>query len=82
MRNHSKIIEQLKNETEKWTKRIEKKLEEIKRENNKEKEEIIRNIEAYIEDSKYFHNKGDLVKAFEAIIWAWALFEINFKIEE
>ncbi|MEM5812869.1 MAG: DUF357 domain-containing protein [Candidatus Aenigmatarchaeota archaeon] len=77
MKNHNEIIEQLKNETEKWTKRIEKELEEIKRE--KEKEEIIKNIEAYVEDSRYFYNKGDLVKAFEAIIWAWALLEINFK---
>lgn len=79
-RSEEKDIEiRLKAEIEKWTKKIEEELRNFSKENKKE---ILKNIKAYIEDSKYFYNKGDLVRAFEAIIWAWALFEINFGREE
>jgi hypothetical protein len=66
-------------------KNLEKELiEETKRLNEKLKKEIERfeikdeNIIAYIKDSEYFLAKGELIKAFEAIIWAWALYEINY----
>jgi len=35
------------------------------------------NMKAYISDSKYFLEKGDLVRSFEACIWAWAIYEIS-----
>lgn len=73
--NNERIVEELKIEIEKWTKRMEDELEKIKT----QEDEIIKNIKAYVSDSKYFYSRGDLVRAFEAIIWAWALFEINFK---
>lgn len=34
------------------------------------------NMKAYIEDSKHFRDEGDLVRGFEAVVWAWAIFEI------
>ncbi|MBU5678728.1 MAG: DUF357 domain-containing protein [Candidatus Aenigmatarchaeota archaeon] len=85
MKNNDKIenrdIEiKLKSEIEKWKNKIEEELNNLNKENQKEnKKEILKDIRAYIEDSKYFYNKGDLIRAFEAIIWAWALFEISFK---
>ncbi|VVB60238.1 Uncharacterised protein [uncultured archaeon] len=40
-------------------------------------EEFIKNIAAYIDDSMHFTQKKDHVRAFEAIIWAWAWIEIG-----
>ncbi|MBR9682544.1 MAG: DUF357 domain-containing protein [Candidatus Aenigmarchaeota archaeon] len=34
------------------------------------------NMKAYISDSKHFRDEGDLVRGFEAVVWAWAIFEI------
>ena len=36
---------------------------------------MFQNIRAYREDSKHFLERGDLVKSFECLIWAWALLE-------
>lgn len=41
-----------------------------------EYENFARNIRAYISDSEYFEKKGNIVLAFESIVWAWAWFEI------
>lgn len=38
-------------------------------------EDLFTNIKAYISDSKHFLAKGDLVRAFEAMVWAWSLWE-------
>ena len=45
-------------------------------ETDKKGAEMLKNIEAYIHDSQYFLDKKDYVRAFEAIIWAWANFEL------
>jgi hypothetical protein len=36
---------------------------------------IRENIEAYIKDAHYFLEKHDLIKAFEAVVYAWGLLE-------
>ncbi len=70
----------LRGEIEKWTFRIR---EDIKKARlaggTKEKEKnahLLTNIRAYIEDSGYFLEKGDFIRSFEAIIWAWSWLEI------
>ena len=68
------LSEELKKETEKWLKKIENLELVAKSEKGKE---FRRNIKAYISDTKYFLDKGELIKAFEAIIWAWAFLEIS-----
>ncbi len=68
------LAEQLKKETEKWLRKIEKL--NIKEKTEKGKE-FKKNIDAYISDSKHFLEEGDLVRAFESIIWAWAFLEIS-----
>ncbi|MFH1236982.1 MAG: DUF357 domain-containing protein [Candidatus Aenigmatarchaeota archaeon] len=65
----------LQSETIKWTKRIEKEIKKAKAK-NKKGEALLENVRAYIDDSKYFAKKGDPIRAFEAIIWAWAWLEI------
>ena len=42
-------------------------------------EHFLENVSAYIRDSHYFLEKGDLIRAFEAVIWAWAWMEIGLE---
>ncbi|MFB3764196.1 MAG: DUF357 domain-containing protein [Methanotrichaceae archaeon] len=65
----------LRSETLKWLERAGSLFSEISG-----KEEFIDNISAYISDSKYFLEKGDLIRAFEAVIWAWAWMEIGLEM--
>jgi len=69
-----KVEEELEKETLKWLEKIEK----IRFSGN---EDFVRNIKAYISDSKYFLEKGDLVRAFECVVWAWAWLEIGKNYE-
>lgn len=65
--------EKLKAETMKW-------LETIKAEKLKVRgggEYFIKNIDAYISDSEHFLEKKDVMRAFEAVVWAWAYMEIG-----
>jgi hypothetical protein len=61
----------LKEETEKWLVRAKEKREQLKSESA-----YMKNIDAYISDSEYFMKKGDMIRAFEAVVWAWAWMEI------
>ncbi len=64
----------LRAETEKWLEKAESLFSEVSG-----KEQFMDNISAYISDSKYFLNKEDLIRAFEAVIWAWAWLEIGLE---
>jgi len=44
--------------------------------NDEKGKEMLTNMKAYISDSKHFKEKGNLVKSFESIVWAWAILEI------
>ncbi|AKG90797.1 Uncharacterized protein conserved in archaea [Geoglobus ahangari] len=61
---------ELRSETVKWLERIERLSFEGDR-------RFVENIKAYISDSHYFLEKGDLVRAFECVVWAWAWLEIG-----
>ncbi len=65
-----KVEEELKAETIKWLDKIDK----VRISGNSE---FVKNIEAYINDSRYFLEKDDLVRAFECVVWAWAWLEIG-----
>jgi hypothetical protein len=73
------VEEELRNETLKWLERIEEKIERVEVVSKKGKE-FMRNIEAYISDSEYFLETGDLVRAFECVVWAWAWLEIGVEV--
>ena len=69
----------LRDETLKWLKRAED-LRSRVRSGGDEGEgdgRFLENVSAYISDSHYFLDKGDLIRAFEAEIWAWAWMEIG-----
>ena len=38
-------------------------------------ENEMENLKAYISDSKHFFENGDLVRSFEAIVFAWGIWE-------
>lgn len=66
----------LREETLKWLDRAENLLRNLAGD-----ERFLENISAYLSDSKYFLEMGDLIRAFEAVVWAWAWMEIGLEIE-
>ena len=67
------IDEDLRRETERWLAKIEEERKKI----GSGDDYIIKNIDAYISDSRHFMEKGDLIRAFEAVVWSWAYLEIG-----
>jgi uncharacterized protein len=67
-----RLEEDLRAETVKWQKKALELYEKVSGD-----EEFLVNVSAYIRDCEYFLMKGDLIRAFEAVIWAWAWMEIG-----
>ncbi|MFP4116936.1 MAG: DUF357 domain-containing protein [Candidatus Aenigmatarchaeota archaeon] len=65
---------QLEDETKKWLEKL--KDEDIDSAAGKG-EMFVENIEAYTKDAEHFLEEGDLVRAFEAVVWAWSWLEIG-----
>jgi hypothetical protein len=61
-------------EIERWLKKLETLMPKIQTSDNKG-EEMLKNVKAYVSDSKYFLEKEDLVLSFEAMVHAFAVFE-------
>jgi len=74
------LEEDLRRETEKWLLRARETMDAVSPLGG-EGERFSSNIEAYLSDSRYFLEKGDLIRAFEAVIWAWAWIEIGQGLE-
>jgi len=70
--SEGKLEADLRSETEKWQKKARDLYDSISGE-----DEFMENISAYIRDCDYFLEKDDLIRAFEAVIWAWAWMEIG-----
>ncbi|HII06628.1 MAG TPA: DUF357 domain-containing protein [Methanotrichaceae archaeon] len=70
------LEEDLRAETEKWLIRAEKALETVSA-RGEVGERFRVNIAAYLSDCRYFLEQDDLIRAFEAVIWAWAWIEIG-----
>ena len=37
--------------------------------------DAVKNLDAYIKDTSYFLEKKDFVRAFEAVVYAWGIYE-------
>jgi hypothetical protein len=72
METEKRLIEEI----EKWTKKIRKELENMESASGKG-DGFLKNINAYVSDSDHFLKKSDLIRSFEAIVWAWAWLEIG-----
>jgi len=68
--------EELKAETAKWFEKARKAANRADAK-NKKGEEMLANIQAYLNDSIHFSSNGKAVQAFEAVVWAWALLEMG-----
>ena len=68
------LEQDLRAETKKWLERGEELFRRISGD-----EQILENVCAYISDSHYFLEKGDLIRAFESVVWAWAWMEIGLE---
>ncbi len=81
MAGNERIEDELRNETEKWLKKAEDRFNGLRAgKDRKLGEAFLKNIGAYIEDSKWFLERGDLIRAFECVIWAWAWMEIGLEL--
>ena len=72
------VGETLRDETEKWLVKLEDAYSGFRPTGKlpeKDLKPIRQNVEAYIKDARYFMDKGDLVRAFEAVVYAWGLLE-------
>jgi hypothetical protein len=79
-------MDELEEETLKMLKKIEPMVGKVEV-NSKKGEEMLTNMKAYIADSKHFLKQKNLVKAFESVVWSWAIMEICeelgfFKLEK
>ena len=68
-------MEKLKEETLKMLEKIKPLIDKIEIVDGKG-EEMLTNMKAYIADSKHFLHNKDFIKAFESIVWSWAILEI------
>lgn len=66
------LEESLLYETVKWEEKAEALFSKLSGD-----ERFLENISAYLSDSHYFLEQEDLIRAFEAVIWAWAWMEIG-----
>ncbi len=65
---------------EELTKQTEKMLVSIKEKRNlitidANKKDLLKNLDAYISDTQHFLDKKDLIRAFEAVVYAWGILE-------
>ncbi len=63
-----------KEEIEKWLAKLEPLVPRIEVHDPKG-EAFLTNIRAYVADSRHFMENGDMVRSFEAMVWAWSLWE-------
>lgn len=73
------VEKELLSETKKWLSKAKIKRRGIKLA-DKSKESMLKNMDAYIADSEYFLKKGDLIRAFEAVIWSWSVLELGLEL--
>jgi hypothetical protein len=67
-------------EIERWLKKLEDKLNKARLMDERRKD-FLENIRAYVRDCRYWMDKGDYVKAWEVVSFAWGLFEAGEELE-
>ncbi|MDX1611415.1 MAG: DUF357 domain-containing protein [Candidatus Thermoplasmatota archaeon] len=75
------LARELTEQTATWRKRLDRALEEAEPA-TAQGADLMVNVRAYRQDADHFEQEGDLVRAFEAIVWAWSWLEIGARLEE
>jgi hypothetical protein len=73
------LEQELRREIEKWSQRLEEALSSTEALDEKGRE-LLENARAYGRDHRHFLGRGDLVKSFECLVWAWALLEVGVEL--
>ena len=68
--------DELTEEIKKWTTKLDDALSTAKARKDRG-DKMFSNIRAYRKDSGHFLERGDLIRSFECLIWAWALLEVG-----
>jgi|GEM_PF-392683 len=69
---------ELRRQTLRWLSKLEKEIKTVKSTDRLPKQQyksLVTNMRAYVKDARHFMKKGDWVRAFEAVIYAWGIFE-------
>ncbi|MBA7502002.1 hypothetical protein ES706_00578 [subsurface metagenome] len=69
------LEDDLTEEIKKWATKLDDALRTAKTQND-HGDKMLSNIRAYRKDSEHFLERGDLIKSFECLIWAWAILEL------
>jgi hypothetical protein len=67
---------ELRQEIEKWRNMLDRELPLVLPSDEAGKR-MLANVRAYRQDCDHFFSRGDLVKSFECLVWAWAFLEIG-----
>jgi hypothetical protein len=71
-----KTQEKLEEETQKWLQKLEDRIKEKRGKiDNLESIEQMENVFAYRDDTEHFLEEEDYIRAWEAVIYAWGIFE-------
>lgn len=71
--------ERLAAETEKWLEKLDDRLDAAEAADD-DGAELLENARAYRDDVAHFREDGDLVRAFEAVVWGWSWLEIGERL--
>lgn len=77
-KQESTAKDKLKHQTFRWLAKLEKEAQKIEPTGKIDRastENAMQNIKAYVSDCKHFIKKKDWINAYEAIIYAWGIYE-------
>ncbi|MDI6820489.1 MAG: DUF357 domain-containing protein [Candidatus Hodarchaeaceae archaeon] len=72
----SMLEQELAEEIEKWSRRLDDALSAAEPLDDRGGQ-LLENARAYNRDHRHFLGRGDLIRSFECLIWAWALLEVG-----
>lgn len=70
---------ELEQETEKWHEKLRVRMKQVAA-TDEAGEDLLENAQAYHDDADHFRAEGDLVRAFESVVWAWSWIEIGERL--
>ena len=70
-------LQLLEDETKRQLMRIREKRRGLRilNESDQRLKDAVKNLDAYIKDTAYFLDKKDMIRAFEAVVYAWGILE-------
>lgn len=70
------LEDELRREIDRWRDRLDRRLCCVAP-SDETGRRMLENIRAYRRDCEHFLSRGDLIRSFECLVWAWAFLEIG-----